>query len=230
MDRGAEIELTSISKNFKRGEFELSILKNLDLKVHSGEFLSIMGPSGSGKSTLLNIIGGLEAPTSGDVRVSGESINSMNSRRLAQWRSKHAGYIFQMYHLIDVLSAQANVEVPLKLRNLTRGQRKRKVAAALELVGMSDRAGHKPSELSGGQAQRVAIARAIVGNPSLLLCDEPTGDLDQASTEGILSLLRGINEQFHTTILMVTHDPVAARCGDRIVHVSGGALCESSAL
>lgn len=227
MNRGAEVELSSVTKNFKRGGFELNILRSLDLKVHSGEFISIMGPSGSGKSTLLNIIGGLETPTSGDVRVSGESINSMNSRRLAQWRSKQAGYIFQMYHLIDVLSAQANVEAPLKLRNLTRAQRKRKVAAALELVGMSDRADHKPSELSGGQAQRVAIARAIVGNPSLLLCDEPTGDLDQVSTKEILSLLKGINDEFRTTILMVTHDPAAARCGDRTIHVSDGSLCES---
>jgi putative ABC transport system ATP-binding protein len=223
------VSLKGVSKRYKRGRETVEVLHNLDLEVQAGEFLALMGPSGSGKTTLLNLIGGLDRPTAGDVVVAGEHIDDLSSGELAKWRARHVGFIFQFYNLMPTLSAEANVELPLLLTNLSGAQRKKNVAAALELVGLTDRKKHRPNELSGGQQQRVAIARAIVADPTLLVCDEPTGDLDRETTEEILGLLQLLNREQGKTLVMVTHDPKAASFAKRVVHLDKGALAEAPA-
>ncbi|HMN95317.1 MAG TPA: ABC transporter ATP-binding protein [Phycisphaerales bacterium] len=225
LDGGAAlVEVVGVEKTFRRGAEEIHVLAGLDLEVPSGEFLALMGPSGSGKSTLLNLIGGLDRPTRGSVTVGGERIDSMPGRRLAAWRARHVGLVFQFYNLLPVLSAERNVELPLLLTSLTRGERRRHVAAALSVVGLSNRARHTPRTLSGGEQQRVGIARAIVSDPTILLCDEPTGDLDRRSADEILALLQALNAEHGKTIVMVTHDPHASARATRTVHLDKGLL------
>ncbi len=220
----AIIEIGKASKVYRRGRQELAVLENLDLTVARGEFLALLGPSGSGKTTVLNLIGGNDWPTSGRVRVCGEEISALGRRALAAWRARHVGFVFQFYHLIPVLTASQNVELPLLLTSLGRRQRREHVAAALEFVSLSDRARHRPAELSGGQQQRVAIARALVSDPDLILADEPTGDLDRNSAQEILTLLERLNRESGKTILMVTHDPHAAERAQHVVHLEKGVL------
>jgi len=218
------VSVKDVVKRYRRGREFVEVLHHLDLEIAAGEFLALMGPSGSGKTTLLNLIGGLDLPTSGEVVVGGERIDRMSAGQLARWRARHVGFVFQFYNLMPTLSAAANVELPLLLTSLSGSQRKANVAAALELVGLSDRARHKPNELSGGQQQRVAIARAIVADPTLLVCDEPTGDLDRENAEEILSLLQQLNREQGKTVIMVTHDPKAAEFASRIVSLDKGSL------
>jgi putative ABC transport system ATP-binding protein len=219
-----QVSIRKVIKRYRRGKEVIEVLHNLDLDIQPGEFLALMGPSGSGKTTLLNLIGGLDRPTQGEVIVSGERIDRLSGGQLAKWRSRHVGFVFQFYNLMPTLSAEANVELPLLLTRLSGRQRKANVAAALELVGLSDRARHKPNELSGGQQQRVAIARAIVADPTLLVCDEPTGDLDRETAQEILSLLQQLNREQGKTVVMVTHDPKAAEYASRVVHLDKGSL------
>jgi len=225
----ALVSLKGVVKRYKRGKQVVEVLHNLDLDIAAGDFLALMGPSGSGKTTLLNLVGGLDKPTSGEVSVSGERLDQMSSGRLAKWRSRHVGFVFQFYNLMPTLSAEKNVELPLLLTSLSASQRKQNVSAALELVGLTDRRRHKPSELSGGQQQRVAIARAIVADPTLLVCDEPTGDLDRETAEEILGLLQLLNREQGKTIIMVTHDPKAAEFASHILHLDKGALVDEPA-
>ncbi len=222
----ALVSLKGVVKSYKRGKQRVEVLHNLSLDIESGDFLALMGPSGSGKTTLLNLVGGLDKPTAGEVSVGGERLDRMSGGRLARWRSNHVGFIFQFYNLMPTLSAEKNVELPLLLTNLSGSQRKQNVRAALELVGLTDRRRHKPSELSGGQQQRVAIARAIVADPTLLVCDEPTGDLDRETAEEILGLLQLLNREQGKTIIMVTHDPKAAEFASHILHLDKGALVD----
>jgi putative ABC transport system ATP-binding protein len=224
-----QVSLKGVVKRYRRGRETVEVLHNLDLAVEAGEFLALMGPSGSGKTTLLNLIGGLDRPTAGEVDVAGERIDELSGGELAKWRARHVGFVFQFYNLMPTLSAEANVELPLLLTHLSGAQRKKSVAAALELVGLTDRRKHRPGELSGGQQQRVAIARAIVADPTLLICDEPTGDLDRETTEEILRLLQLLNREHGKTIVMVTHDPKAASFAGRIVHLDKGALTDAPA-
>lgn len=221
------VELRNVSKSYRRGRERVEVLHNLDLDVPEGEFLALMGPSGSGKTTVLNLMGGLDRPDSGEVTVADQHVESLSGGQLARWRARHVGFVFQFYNLMPMLSAAANVELPLLLTDLSRSQRKQHVAAALDLVGLSARAAHRPGELSGGQQQRVGIARAIVTDPTLLLCDEPTGDLDRASADEILGLLRDLNRLHHKTIVMVTHDQKAADYASRELHVDKGTLVEN---
>jgi putative ABC transport system ATP-binding protein len=200
------------------------VLSNLELEVETGEFLALMGPSGSGKTTLLNLIGGLDKADSGEIEVAGKRLDGMSSGQLAKWRARNVGFIFQFYNLLPVLNAERNVEVPLLLTRLSAKQRRKNVAAALQLVGLAERARHKPSELSGGQQQRVAIARALVSDPALLVCDEPTGDLDRETSESVLQLLQLLNREHGKTIVMVTHDPRAAEHASRTLHMDKGEL------
>ena len=200
------------------------VLDDLNLEFPKQDYLALMGPSGSGKSTLLNLIGGLDTPSSGSVSINGERIDQMNSKQLSNWRASNVGFIFQFYNLLPVLTAQKNIELPLLLTNLSSSQRKKHVETALNIVGLSDRSGHKPSELSGGQQQRVAIARALVSDPDILVCDEPTGDLDRDTATDILNLLKSLNEDHGKTILMVTHDPAAADSAKRSLHLDKGKL------
>jgi len=218
------VELKNVVKRYTRGKQQVEVLHGLDLSIESGEFVALMGPSGSGKTTLLNLIGGLDRPDEGEVIVAGERLDKLSSGQLAHWRSRHVGFVFQFYNLLPVLSAERNVEVPLLLTKLSRSQRKQNVRAALELVGLADRAKHKPAELSGGQQQRVAIARALIADPTLLVCDEPTGDLDRENAEEILNLLEILNRKQGKTIIMVTHDPLAAAHASRRLHVDKGRL------
>jgi len=218
------VSVNKVVKRYWRGKQPVEVLHNLDLTIPAGEFVALMGPSGSGKTTLLNLIGGLDKPTQGEVVVGGERIDRLSGGQLAKWRARHVGFVFQFYNLMPTLSAEANVELPLLLTNLSGKQRKANVAAALELVGLTDRRKHKPNELSGGQQQRVAIARAIVADPTLLVCDEPTGDLDRESAEEVLTLLQLLNREQGKTIIMVTHDPKAAEFASRIVQLDKGAL------
>lgn len=218
------VDVDGVDKVFQRGSEEIHVLGGLDLAVPEGEFLALMGPSGSGKSTLLNLIGGLDRPTHGSVTVAGESLEKLNDRKLAAWRARHIGLVFQFYNLLPVLTAERNVEIPLLLTHLSRGQRRQQVATALEIVGLADRSKHKPAQLSGGEQQRVGIARAIATDPTLLLCDEPTGDLDRKSGDEVLDLLQGLNEQQGKTIIMVTHDPHAATRAGRILYLDKGRL------
>ena len=216
-----------ISKSYRRGNNIIQPLESLDLEVPEGEFLALMGPSGSGKTTLLNLLAGIDRPTSGSLSIGGQKLVEMSRGELAKWRSKHCGYIFQLYHLVPILSAFENVELPLLLdRQLSKKDRHERVMLALDLVGISDRASHRPSELSGGQEQRVAIARAIVANPSLLVADEPTGDLDRESGGRILDLLRELADEHRKTIVMVTHDARAAERAHRILYLEKGKLVD----
>jgi putative ABC transport system ATP-binding protein len=210
-----------------RGRQPVDVLSRIDLDVASGEFLALMGPSGSGKTTLLNLIGGLDRSTGGVVEVAGERLERLSGAALARWRARHIGFVFQFYNLMPALSAQANVELPLLLTRISGADRRRRAAAALELVGLIDRARHRPVELSGGQQQRVAIARAIVADPTILVCDEPTGDLDRDSAEDVLELLQMLNRQQGKTIVMVTHDPKAASFAERVVRLDKGVLADA---
>ena len=218
--------ISGVHKYYTRGSERIDVLKGVNLDIPKGDFLALMGPSGSGKTTLLNLIGGLDSPTSGEIEVAGQQIARMSSGQLAQWRSQNVGFVFQFYNLMPTLSAQKNVELPLLLTNLSAAQRRRNAEIALELVGLKDRGKHRPSELSGGQQQRVAIARAIVSDPTLLICDEPTGDLDRHSAEEILTLLQALNRQHDKTIVMVTHDPKAAEYATHTLHLDKGTLVE----
>ncbi len=222
------VELRDITKTYRKGKEEVQVLERLNLGIRRGDFLALMGPSGSGKTTLLNLLGGLDSPTSGELTIAGQRIDRLTTGQLTRWRSRHVGFIFQFYNLMPVLTAERNVELPLLLTNLSSRQRKKHVAAALQLVGLSDRAKHYPSELSGGQEQRVAIARALVSDPDLLLCDEPTGDLDRATADEILELLQALNRQQNKTIVMVTHDPRAAEYAGKTLHMDKGSLIESA--
>ena len=223
----AAVLLRNVVKRYIRGKQSVEVLHQLDLEIPEGEFLALMGPSGSGKTTLLNLIGGLDRPTEGEIIVAGENIDKLSGGQLAKWRARHVGFIFQFYNLMPMLSAERNVELPLLLTKLSSSERKRNVAAALAIVGLEDRAKHKPSELSGGQQQRVAIARALVADPTLLVCDEPTGDLDRTTAEEILGLLQVLNREQGKTIIMVTHDPLAAEYASRVLHVDKGQLVDA---
>jgi len=225
----ALVSINKLSKNYQRGSESVHVLQALDLEIAQGDFLALMGPSGSGKSTLLNLIGGLDRPTSGSLKVDGKEISTLDESTLSKWRASNIGFVFQMYNLLPVLSAQRNVELPLLLTGLSASERHKRSAAALQLVGLADRAKHKPRELSGGQEQRVGIARAIVSDPKLLLCDEPTGDLDRKSGDEILDLLQALNQQQGKTIIMVTHDPRAAERAKRVLHLEKGQLVREGA-
>ena len=229
MQEDALVRLRSISKEYRRGSETVQVLQSLDLDIPAGDFLALMGPSGSGKSTLLNLIGGLDRPTGGTVTISGQRVDNLNDAALTRWRADHVGFVFQMYNLLPVLSAELNVVLPLLLTSLSAPERRKRAQAALSLVGLSDRSHHKPRELSGGQEQRVGIARAIVSDPALLLCDEPTGDLDRKSGDEILDLLQALNQQQGKTIIMVTHDPHAAARAKRVLHLEKGVLVREAA-
>jgi putative ABC transport system ATP-binding protein len=222
------IRVRNLNKVYRRGGETIDVLQGLNLDVEKGEFVAFMGPSGSGKTTLLNLLGGLDTPTSGTVTVDGDEITHMSGRNLASWRARHVGFIFQMYNLIPVLTAFQNVELPLLLTKLPKAKRRQHVETALTLVGLGDRMKHYPRQLSGGQEQRVAIARAIVTDPTFLLCDEPTGDLDRKAAEEILDLLTELESNHGKTILMVTHDPLAAERADMTLHLDKGALVEAA--
>jgi putative ABC transport system ATP-binding protein len=224
----AMIRIRNVTKAYERGKQKVQVLHGLTLDVPRGDFVALMGPSGSGKTTLLNLIGGLDTPTAGEVSVDGQRIDTMGGGALAKWRSQNVGFVFQFYNLMPVLSAERNVELPLLLTRLSSADRKRRVAVALEVVGLADRAKHKPGELSGGQQQRVAIARAIVSDPALLVCDEPTGDLDRQTAAEILGLLQALNRDHGKTIVMVTHDPLAAEYASHTLHLDKGLLAEQS--
>ena len=223
------VETRNLSKVYERGTERLEVLHHVNLDIAQGDFLALMGPSGSGKTTLLNLIGGLDSPTDGTITVGGKRIDSLGEGALAKWRSANVGCVFQFYNLLPMLSARKNVELPLLLTRLSSAERKRNSAVALELVGLKDRATHKPGELSGGQQQRVAIARAIVSDPTLLVCDEPTGDLDRQSASDILTLLQQLNREHGKTIIMVTHDPKAAEYARHTLHLDQGTLVEAGA-
>ncbi|MDE0364737.1 MAG: ABC transporter ATP-binding protein [Gammaproteobacteria bacterium] len=218
------IRCTNVCKDYVRGAESIRVLRNVDLSVAVGTIVALMGPSGSGKTTLLNLIGGLDAPTSGEIEVDGLRLDSVSARHLARWRVRSVGFVFQFYNLLPVLTAQGNVELPLLLTDLSRSERKRNAALALDIVGLGDRGRHKPGELSGGQQQRVAIARALVSDPRLLVCDEPTGDLDRQTADEILELLQTLHRDLGKTIVMVTHDPKAADHAMVTLHMDKGKL------
>ena len=220
------VHIENLSKTYTRGLQRVEVLHGINLDIETGDFVALMGPSGSGKTTLLNLIGGLDAPSGGSITVGGVRIDQLAENALARWRSQQVGFVFQFYNLLSALSARANVELPLLLTRLTGAQRRQRADIALQLVGLSDRAVHKPAELSGGQQQRVAIARAIVSDPTLLVCDEPTGDLDRQSAAEVLALLQQLNRDHGKTIIMVTHDPKAAEFARRIVHLDKGTLVD----
>ena len=222
-------QLRDLSKTYTRGKESISIFKGLDMDIQHGDFIAIMGPSGSGKTTLLNQLGGIDSPSSGQVVFEGKRIDNLSQGDLAKWRSRNVGFIFQFYNLMPTLSAAQNVELPLLLTGLSGGERKKRVKTALEIVGIADRAGHKPRQLSGGQQQRVAIARAIVADPKILLADEPTGDLDRATADEILGMLQQLNTELGKTIVMVTHDPSAAKYAKRELHLDKGEFVERGA-
>lgn len=224
------VSLRNIVKVYRRGKQEITVFNGLNLDVAEGEFLALMGPSGSGKTTLLNMIGGIDRPDGGEIVVGTERIDDLSGSELARWRSRHVGFVFQFYNLLPMLSAEGNIELPLLLTRLSRAERKRNVEIVLEIVGLSRRAKHRPSELSGGEQQRIGIARALVADPTLLVCDEPTGDLDRHTAEEILELLQMLNREQGKSIIMVTHDPKAADYATRKLHVDKGQLIESSRL
>ncbi|HXR62721.1 MAG TPA: ABC transporter ATP-binding protein [Rudaea sp.] len=223
------VEIRNVSKVYERGKQKVEVLHHIDLDIAQGDFLALMGPSGSGKTTLLNLIGGLDSPTDGSLSVGGTRIDKLGQGALAKWRASNVGFVFQFYNLLPMLSAQKNVELPLLLTRLNAAQRRKNAGVALQLVGLADRVSHKPTELSGGQQQRVAIARAIVSDPTLLVCDEPTGDLDRQSAEDVLGLLQTLNRNHGKTIVMVTHDPKAAEYARHTLHLDKGTLVEQAA-
>ena len=223
------VRLRGVAKDYKRGSETVHVLHALDLDIPKGDFLALMGPSGSGKSTLLNLIGGLDRPTGGTIEIASQRTDTMSEGQLGRWRANHVGFVFQMYNLLPVLTAERNVELPLLLTSLSSAERRKRAASALSLVGLSERAKHKPRELSGGQEQRVGIARAIVSDPTLLLCDEPTGDLDRKAGDEILDLLQALNERQGKTIIMVTHDPHAAARAKHTLHLNKGQLGREAA-
>ena len=223
------VQVRNVTKVYERGKQKIEVLHGLTLEIPRGDFAALMGPSGSGKTTLLNLIGGLDQPTSGEITVGGSRIDRLPSGKLADWRAHNVGFVFQFYNLMPVLTAEGNVELPLLLTKLSAAQRRKNVAVALEVVGLADRAKHKPKELSGGQEQRVAIARALVSDPQLLVCDEPTGDLDRKTADEILGLLQVLNREHGKTIVMVTHDPKAAEFARRTLHLEKGQLLEQAA-
>jgi len=223
----AIVSLKHVDKSYSRGKQSIEVLQDLNLDIAKGDFVALMGPSGSGKTTLLNLIGGLDTPTLGEITVAGQRLDQLRSGALARWRRAHVGFVFQFYNLMPMLTAQRNVELPLLLTNLSAAQRKAHALAALTLVGVADRAKHKPSELSGGQAQRVAIARALVADPTLLVCDEPTGDLDRKSADDVLHLLQVLNREHGKSIVMVTHDPKAAEFASHQLHMDKGSLLDA---
>jgi putative ABC transport system ATP-binding protein len=224
MSNDVLVHVRNVEKRFRRGSEDIHVLSGLSLEVPRGEFLALMGPSGSGKTTLLNLIGGLDRPTGGSVEIEGERIDGFSDRKLAAWRARHVGLVFQMYNLLPVLTAERNVDLPLLLTHLSRQERRKHVEAALAVVGLSHRARHFPRQMSGGEQQRVGIARAIVTDPTLLLCDEPTGDLDRKAGDEILDLLQVLNREQGKTIVMVTHDPHASARASRTVHLNKGQL------
>ena len=225
----AVLSFSDVSKLYRRGREEVAVLDHFSLEIAAKEFVAIMGPSGSGKTTLLNLIGGLDRPSTGKLIVAGERLDQLSGTELAHWRARHVGFVFQLYNLMPTISAERNVELPLLLTSLSARERMLRVAAALELVGLLDRGKHKPGELSGGQQQRVAIARAIIADPTILVCDEPTGDLDRHSAGEILELLRSLNQDHGKTIVMVTHDPKAAEFASRQLHIDKGQLIDATA-
>ncbi|MBP7147309.1 MAG: ABC transporter ATP-binding protein [Acidobacteria bacterium] len=222
------IRARNLDKTYRRGGEEIHVLQGLNLDVDAGEFVAFMGPSGSGKTTLLNLLGGLDVPSSGTISVAGDEITSLSGARLTEWRARHVGFIFQLYNLIPVLTAFQNVELPLLLTRLSRAERRRHVESALSIVGLADRMKHYPRQLSGGQEQRVAIARALVADPTFLLCDEPTGDLDRKSADEIVELLERLVREFGKTVLMVTHDPRVAERAHTTLHLEKGSLVEAA--
>jgi putative ABC transport system ATP-binding protein len=222
----ALVKIRDLHKVYFRGSERIDVLKGVTLDIPQGDFLALMGPSGSGKTTLLNLIGGLDTPSEGAIEVAGDRIDRMSGARLSGWRARHIGFVFQLYNLLPVLTAARNVELPLLLTKLSSAERKKRVQIALSVVGLADRANHYPRQLSGGQEQRVGIARAIVTDPTLLLCDEPTGDLDRKSGDEILDLLQTLNREHGKTVVMVTHDPRAAACARRTLHLEKGTLVE----
>jgi putative ABC transport system ATP-binding protein len=222
------VRIHEVHKYFTRGSERIDVLQGVNLEIAKGEFLALMGPSGSGKTTLLNLMGGLDQPSAGSIEIGGTNIATLSGGQLSRWRSHHIGFVFQLYNLLPVLTAERNVELPLLLTPLSKAERKKRVEIALRVVGLSDRAKHYPRQLSGGQEQRVGIARAIVTDPTLLLCDEPTGDLDRKSGDEILDLLQALNRQHGKTIVMVTHDPHAAERARRVLHLEKGSLLEEA--
>jgi putative ABC transport system ATP-binding protein len=218
------VHASGLHKEFRRGSERIDVLQGVNLEIPPGDFLALMGPSGSGKTTLLNLLGGLDSPTSGTITIAGKQIDRMSSGQLARWRASNIGFVFQLYNLLPVLTAERNVELPLLLTKLSRKERRRHVDVALRVVGLADRARHYPRQLSGGQEQRVGIARAIVIDPTLLLCDEPTGDLDRKAGDEILDLLQALNRENGKTIVMVTHDPHAAARAKRVLYLDKGVL------
>lgn len=223
------VEIRELTKAYVRGKQRVEVLHGINLDIPDGDFVALMGPSGSGKTTLLNLIGGLDSPTSGLLKVQNQRIDDFSSDELAAWRANTVGFIFQSYNLMPVLTAQKNVELPLLLHDMNSSERTKRANVALELVGLSDRSKHKPNELSGGQQQRVAIARALVSDPRILICDEPTGDLDRKTADEVLTLLQQLNNDFGKTIIMVTHDPKAAEFAKRTVHLDKGTLVDEAA-
>ncbi|MCG8275447.1 ABC transporter ATP-binding protein [Stenotrophomonas sp. NLF4-10] len=223
----ALVTLRNITKTYQRGPEKVQVLHGIDLDIERGDFVALMGPSGSGKTTLLNLIGGLDTPSGGEISIEGQRIDQLGAGQLSTWRSHHVGFVFQFYNLMPMLTAQKNVELPLLLTRLSAGDRKRRAQIALSLVGLAERRDHRPNELSGGQQQRVAIARAIVSDPTFLICDEPTGDLDRQSAEDVLGLLQLLNREHGKTIIMVTHDPKAAEYATHTVHLDKGELADA---
>ena len=223
------VSIRNLAMTYPRGPEKVHVLHGLDLEIPHGDFVALMGPSGSGKTTLLNLIGGLDTPTSGEIEIEGQRIDQFSDGQLAHWRSQHVGFVFQFYNLMPTLTAQKNVELPLLLTKLGAADRKRRAEIALSLVGLADRGSHRPNELSGGQQQRVAIARAIVSDPTFLICDEPTGDLDRQSAEDVLGLLQLLNKEHGKTIIMVTHDPKAAEYATHTIHLDKGELADAPA-
>jgi putative ABC transport system ATP-binding protein len=226
MTASSLVRVQGLRKHFTRGQERIDVLRDVTLDIPQGEFLALMGPSGSGKTTLLNLIGGLDTPTGGSLEVAGQSIGGLSGSQLSRWRSRNIGFVFQLYNLLPALTAERNVELPLLLTSLSKSERRKRAGIALNVVGLADRAKHYPRQLSGGQEQRVGIARAIVTDPTLLLCDEPTGDLDRKSGDEILDLLQALNRDHGKTIIMVTHDPRAAERASRTLHLEKGALAE----
>ncbi len=225
----ALVEIRNVTKHYVRGKQKVEVLHGISIDIPKGDFVALMGPSGSGKTTLLNLIGGLDQPSGGEIVVDGERIDRMSGGQLSDWRARHVGFVFQFYNLLPVLTAERNVELPLLLTKMGAAERLKRANIALEIVGLKDRARHKPKELSGGQEQRVAIARALVSDPTLLVCDEPTGDLDRKTADEILTLLQRLNSEYGKTIVMVTHDPKAAEYARRTLHLDKGTLLADSA-